>query len=474
MLFNSMAYGIFLPTVFIIYWLIPNKFRWILLLVSSYYFYMSWNPGYIILILGTTVVSYTAGILMERSNSQTYKKAVLIAALIICLGVLGVFKYFNFFSDSFVSLLSRFAIQVHPVTLKLLLPVGISFYTFQTLSYAIDVYRGDIKACRNFGVYAAFISFFPQLVAGPIERASNLLPQITSEKKFDYDDAAYGLKLMVWGFFKKLVIADVASTYADTAFANIESCTGLDLFLGVVFFSFQIYCDFSGYSDIAIGSARLLGIRLMKNFASPFLSTSVREVWTRWHISLSSWFRDYVYIPLGGSRCSKLRRDFNLLVTFLLSGLWHGANWTYVLWGGVNGAAQIVEEKLFGKNKPKGIRAVIAWFGTSLFWLFSVIFFRANSVSDAFLYIKRFAWCLRRPSQFKQTALGFDMPESKYCIFFMIILMIYDYASLKTDVIKWISSRKKGIRWAVYLIMIWVILAFMPPVATSEFVYFQF
>ena len=474
MLFNSLSYGIFLPIVFAIYWAIPNKYRWILLLVSSYYFYMSWNPKYIILIFGTTLISYMAGLLMEKSGSRSYRKAVLVTALIICLGVLAVFKYLNFFLDSFTALLSRFAIQLHPMTVKLILPVGISFYTFQTLSYAIDVYKGKVKACRNFGVYAAFISFFPQLVAGPIERTENLLPQITSEKKFDYEEASYGLKLMVWGFFKKLVIADTAATYVDAAFSSVASCTGLDLFLALVFFSFQVYCDFSGYSDIAIGSARLLGIKLVKNFDSPYFSTSIREVWMRWHISLSTWFRDYVYIPLGGSRCSKVRRDVNLLITFLLSGLWHGANWTYVIWGGLNGLGQIIEEKLFGKKNPVGARKVAAWFGVAVFWLFSVIFFRADTISDAVLYIKKFAWCLRRPSQFKQTALGFDKPESFYCMFFMLMLMLYDFASLKRDVIQWLSSKKKGIRWAVYLLMIWVILAFMPPVSTTEFVYFQF
>ena len=474
MLFNSLAYGIFLPVVFIIYWMIPNKYRWILLLVSSYYFYMSWNPKYVALILLTTGVSYLAAILIEGTGSLRRKKTVLTSALIICLGILFVFKYFNFFSTTVIEVLKKCSIQLHPVTLKLILPVGISFYTFQTLSYVIDVYKGKTKACRNFGVYAAFISFFPQLVAGPIERTDNLLPQITSEKSFDYDEAAYGLKLMAWGFFKKLVIADVTAGYVDQAFASVEGCTGLDLFLSIIFFSFQIYCDFSGYSDIAIGSARLLGIKLMRNFNSPYFSHSIREVWTRWHISLSTWFRDYVYIPLGGSRCSKLRRNINLVVTFLLSGLWHGAAWTYVLWGGINGAGQIIEEKLFGKKEYKGLGRIVSCLCVFAFWNFSLVFFRADTVSAALLYIKKFVMCLRYPSQFKQTALGFDKPESFYCIFFIIILLIFDYASLKTDVIKWISARKPVVRWAVYLLTIWVILAFMPPVNTSEFVYFQF
>ena len=474
MLFNSLSYAVFLSIVFAVYWAIPNKYRWILLLISSYYFYMSWNPKYVILILITTAVSYATALLLERTDKEKARKGMLIGALAICLGILFVFKYYNFFSQTLVDICRSISIPIHPVTLKVILPVGISFYTFQTLSYVIDVYRGDVRACRNFGVYAAFISFFPQLVAGPIERTGNLLPQITSDKEFDYNEAAYGLKLMVWGFFKKLVIADAASSYVDMAFGSIEACTGLDLFLAMVFFSFQIYCDFSGYSDIAIGSARLLGIRLMKNFNSPFLSTSVRELWTRWHISLSTWFRDYVYIPLGGSRCSKMRRDFNLLVTFILSGLWHGADWTYVVWGGLNGIGQIIEGKLFGRRNREGLSKLFFWLYTAAVWYFSLIFFRADKLSDAVFYVKKLLVSLRYPSQFRQTALGFDKPESFYCMFFMVLLMIYDFVSQKTDVIQWLTSKKKWIRWTVYLLMIWVILAFMPPVSTTEFVYFQF
>lgn len=473
MLFNSPAYGIFLPVVFIIYWALPDRFRWMLLLVSSYYFYMSWNPKYVLLILTTTIVSYCAARLVESSYSTRQKKIVLLYALIICLGLLFVFKYFNFFSESVVYLMSKIAIPMHPVTLKLLLPVGISFYTFQTLSYVIDVYRGDIKAEKNIGVYAAFISFFPQLVAGPIERARDLLPQITSKKEFDYDSASYGLKLMAFGFFKKLVIADNVSTYVDYAYNSLESCTGLDLFIAVFFFTFQIYCDFSGYSDIAIGTAKLLGINLTQNFKSPYFSTSIKEFWSRWHISLSTWFRDYVYIPLGGNRCSSIKRDRNLIITFLLSGLWHGANWTFVIWGGIHGLAQIIENHLPKRNEKK-VYKFIAWIFVFAFCNIAWVFFRAPSLPDALYVIKTLITDLRYPSRFRQSTLGIGDPESLYCLFFISVLAVYDLASKKTDVIKWISSRKPVARWTVYLLLIWIILAFMPPTGTSEFVYFQF
>lgn len=476
MLFNSLAYGIFLPIVFTIYWLIPNKYRWVLLLISSYYFYMSWNPKYIVLIFGTTLVSYTAGRLMEKCDSQKNKKAVLVTALVICLGVLGVFKYFNFFTDTFVAAMQKFAIQLHPVTLKLVLPVGISFYTFQTIGYMVDVYRGKVKAEKNLGIYATFISFFPQLVAGPIERTSNLLPQITKEKRFNYDDASYGLKLMAWGFFKKLVLADGLAVFVDAAYREMERATGLDWLVVFLFFQIQVYCDFSGYSDIAIGTAKLFDIKLMKNFNSPFFSTSVREMWARWHISLGTWFRDYVYIPLGGSRCSKKRRDFNLIVTFLLSGLWHGAKWNCVIWGGLNGLVQVLEERIFGKERAKGKFArFISWLGVMIYWGPSAVLMRTDTFADTiYVFKKFFLYDLRHPSQFKQTAIDIHKPDGIYCFFFIAVLMIFDYFSMKFDVIEWISKKKVYIRWAIYVVFIWAILAFMQPVKTTEFVYFQF
>lgn len=341
MLFNSLQFVIFLPIVFIIYWAISDKYRWMLLLIASYYFYMSWNPKYVVLIFTTTFVSYMAGILLEKFENIKIKKLILLITLMVCLGNLFFYKYFNFVSESVADVLGIFSIKLNPLTLNVLLPVGISFYTFQTLSYVIDIYKGVVKAERHFGIYATFISFFPQLVAGPIERTSNLLSQIKSKKVFDYDQATYGLKLMAWGYFKKLVIADNLSQYVSKVYDAPQSYTGFTLVLATVFFTLQIYCDFSGYSDIAIGLAKILGVNLMTNFKSPYFSQSVKEFWSRWHISLSAWFRDYVYIPLGGNRVGKVRHVINLMITFFVSGLWHGANWTFLIWGGVHGVAQI-------------------------------------------------------------------------------------------------------------------------------------
>lgn len=325
-----MAYAVFLPIVFIVYWAIPHRFRWPVLLAASCYFYMSWNAKYIVLILFTTLVSYTAARLLGRCGSKRQKQWVLFGAAALCLGVLVIFKYAGFLLGNFYAALSAFGIHPHPVTVSLMLPVGISFYTFQTLSYVIDVYRGEIPAEKHFGIYATFVSFFPQLVAGPIERTANLLPQLRKEHFFDADKALCGAKRMLWGFFKKLVIADNLAPFVDMVYADVTSYYGVDFAIVIVFFSVQIYCDFSGYSDIAVGTAKLLGIDLMTNFKSPYLSASIREFWSRWHISLSTWFRDYVYIPLGGNRCSGLRHKANLLATFLLSGLWHGASWNFV------------------------------------------------------------------------------------------------------------------------------------------------
>lgn len=334
MLFNSISYAIFLPIVFSIYWIVPHNIRWIVLLISSYYFYMSWNIQYVLLILFTTLVSYLAALLLERIEENSIKKLLLFITVLICLSILIFFKYFNFFSFNIASFVSFIGIDLDPILLDIILPVGISFYTFQTLSYVIDVYKGDISAERHFGYYATFISFFPQLVAGPIERTRNLLPQIKSKVEFSYKQATYGLKLISWGLFKKIVIADTLAVYVQPVYKNPYEYNGFALLLGSLFFTIQIYCDFSGYSDIAIGSSKLLGINLMRNFHSPYFSSSIKEFWSRWHISLSTWFRDYLYIPLGGNRSGNIRKYLNIIFTFFISGLWHGANWTFVIWGG--------------------------------------------------------------------------------------------------------------------------------------------
>lgn len=473
MLFNSLSYAVFLPIVFALYWLLQHKYRWILLLVASYYFYMSWNPKYVVLIFGTTVISYLSAILLEKSE---HKKMILICATTVCLGVLFIFKYYNFMIESIVGVLRNFSLNINVNTLNLILPVGISFYTFQTLSYVIDVYRGNIKAEKHFGYYATFISFFPQLVAGPVERTVNLLPQIKKENHFDYSLATYGLKLMAWGYFKKLVIADGLGMYVDKIYNYPMNYRGFCFVVATLFFTIQIYCDFSGYSDIAIGTAKLMGINLMTNFKSPYLSSSIKEFWSRWHISLSTWFRDYVYIPLGGSKKGNLKHNRNLLVTFLASGLWHGANWTYVIWGGLHGFAQIIEKNIGKKRADKTTAIIIRTFVVFAFCNVAWIFFRANSIGDIGYIFSHFLDGIGNPLMYFK--LGFtDMGVGKERLLILMlmvgILFIYDYFSLKTDVINKISEMRKPVRYIYYFAIITVILCFRAA-GEAAFVYFQF
>lgn len=465
--------------VFALYWAVAHKYRWGLLLIASYYFYMSWNPKYVVLILMTTVVSFVAAIWLEKEDNPPKRKAIVAAVIVICLGVLFVFKYFNFFNESVTAILRSLSLPLHPITLRLVLPVGISFYTFQTLSYVIDVYRGEIKAERHFGHYATFISFFPQLVAGPIERTRNLLPQIKEEHTFDYAQATYGLKLMAWGFFKKLVIADTLSPLVSRVYDTPQEHLGFALVLATAFFTIQVYCDFSGYSDIAIGTAKLLGINLMTNFKSPYFSQSVKEFWSRWHISLSTWFRDYVYIPLGGNRVSKPRQAFNLLATFLASGLWHGANWTFVVWGGVHGIAQVIENALLPK-KYRESKGLFWWIRVAFvfaFCAFAWIFFVANSLNDAIYVITHMLYNLSSPIAY--LLKGFrDIGMTRYvlaielCV--VMILFVYDYLSLKMDVIQKISEKNTVFRWAIYICFGLILIFFSQKGVAAEFIYFQF
>lgn len=482
MLFNSLHFAIFLPIVFGIYWALPHKFRWPILLLASYYFYMSWNASYVVLILFTTAVSYFVALSLERIKGEKGKRTLLFLTLFVCLGILFVFKYFNFFAESFSAITSRLGIPLHPITLKLLLPVGISFYTFQTLGYVIDVYRGNIEAEHNFGVYAAFVSFFPQLVAGPIERTKNLLPQIKAEHKFDYALATNGLKLMAWGFYKKLVIADFLSPFVDKVFGNIYSYHGFSLVLAIFFFSIQIYCDFSGYSDIAKGTANLFGIDLIKNFNSPYFSSSIHEFWSRWHISLSTWFKDYVYIPLGGNRVSKIRHYRNLLITFLVSGLWHGANWTFVIWGGLHGVAQIAENRLGLRRDLK--RGAVAWwarvFLVFCFVMVAWVFFRAQNVNEAFYCFQHMFDGISSPIEYlycgfseRHNGIGITKNTLVRIAGSMALLAMFDYVSLKTDIIDWLNKKPTVTRHTFYCAII-LIVAFFHAVGEVAFVYFQF
>ena len=474
MLFNSLSYAIFLPLVFIIYWLLPNKYRWILLLIASYYFYMSWNAKYVFLIFITTFTSYLCAILIEKNRE--HKKPILIVTLLVCLGILFVFKYFNFFFESINYLLGN---KLHSISLNLLLPVGISFYTFQTLSYCIDVYRGNIKAEKHFGYYATFVSFFPQLVAGPIERPDNLLPQLRKEKEFDYNKAVYGLKLMTVGFFKKIVVADNLAYYVDMVYNDLSYYQGFALVLAAFFFTIQIYCDFSGYSDIAKGSAELLNIDLMDNFKTPYFSTTIKEFWSRWHISLSSWFKDYVYIPLGGNRCSKLRHYFNLLATFLVSGLWHGANITFVIWGGIHGLLQILEDIFHIKKNTKTysfswfIRVILVFMLMSITW----VFFRASNLHDA-LYIFRhmFDGITNLKSYIVSGLYSFGV-KAPYLLtmlaIYLIPLFIIDYINVKYDALTILNNKPIAIRYLAYFVMLLMILL-LHYVGEVNFIYFQF
>lgn len=478
MLFNSAAFAVFLPIVFLMYWFFPSKYRWILLLAASYYFYMGWNAKYVLLIFGTTLISYLCGILMDRAEHARQKKCILILSCIVILGVLFLFKYCGFFLQNLNFILGKFFIQIHPFTGKLLLPVGISFYTFQTLSYMADIYQGKQKAERHFGYYAVFISFFPQLVAGPIERAEHLLPQMKGEHAFSYAKASYGVRQMAIGYFKKIVLADTLAVYVDTVYQNVHAYSGFTLFLTSVFFSFQIYCDFSGYSDIAIGTAKLFDMDLTDNFKSPYFSISIHDFWKRWHISLSSFFRDYIYIPLGGNRCDTVRNSLNLMGTFLLSGLWHGAAWHYIVWGGVNGLLQILENfvhlerNISRKSWAWYLRAIVTFFVINFTW----IFFR-NGISDS-CYIIRNLLCgisdFRTYFQTGIAGLGIDRYSLMTLLVFLIFLLAYDYFSLERDLLSAIAKYPVIPRWVCYTVFVVLICVFSRKGAGTEFVYFQF
>ncbi|MBQ6566816.1 MAG: MBOAT family protein [Treponema sp.] len=477
MSFNSLSFAIFLPVIFALHWALPHRYRVMLLLAASYYFYMSWNPKYVVLILSTTLVSYLAGLAIEkeRLKSGSAPKWIAVAATLFCLGILFVFKYLGFFSQTVSAVAGMFSLTIHPVTLKLLLPVGISFYTFQTMSYVFDVYAGKTKAERNFLVYASFISFFPQLVAGPIERTENLLPQIKAEKKFDYALAMYGARQILWGLFKKIAVADVVAVWVDNAYSDLTCCTPFDSCIAIFFFTVQIYCDFSGYSDIAIGTAKLFGIRLMKNFSSPYLATSVREFWNRWHISLSTWFRDYVYIPLGGNRCSRLRTSVNLMITFLLSGLWHGADWTFVLWGGMHGFARVIEKLIPARDKKSLLRKALAWLAVFVFCNLTWGFFRAESVGDALSVIGNALGGIPNIDGYFHTRIGLSPGILLRCLCVIGIVAAYDCLSIKMDVIQTAAHANRflviGIEYAVLACIVW---ALYKGLGANQFVYFQF
>lgn len=486
MLFNSIEFLIFFPIVCLGYFLIPHRFRWIWLLAASYIFYMGWNAAYALLLLFSTSVTWLTGLAVDKSNSKRSRKVFLAFGIIINLSILFVFKYFGFFMDTLYSIFGALGIQYTEIQFSLVLPVGISFYTFQAIGYCIDVYRKQTPVQRNFGKYALFVSFFPQLVAGPIERSYNLIPQFEEKHTFSSERTAAGLRLMLWGFFKKVVIADTVCLAVNRVFNNVEAFQGGALIFATFLFTIQIFCDFSGYSDIARGCARIMGFRLMKNFDHPYFSSSIREFWRRWHISLSTWFKDYVYIPLGGNRKGKHRTSLNLLITFLVSGLWHGANWTFVIWGGFHAILQIIERytgRFFAKlshisrlEKHPRFRYISKIIITFCLICFGWIFFRANTMQDAGYIINNLFnfQGLSFNSLYTMLKLMFETRAEVYRLLLTLpVFLIASFIDKKWSINRIFLRLNGAARFIIYvLIVTYILLAARADV--QDFIYFQF
>ncbi|MCB0425865.1 MAG: MBOAT family protein [Mangrovimonas sp.] len=489
MLFNSIDFAIFFPIVFVLYWLVSKNLilRNVLILVSSYVFYGWWDWRFLFLIVISSLVDFIVGLMLSKTDKKVKRKAFLFISLIVNLGFLFYFKYTNFFIETFVDAFSLFGKKLEISTLNIILPVGISFYTFQTLSYTIDVYRGQLKPTKDVLAFFSFVAFFPQLVAGPIERASHLLPQFYKTYKFNYDQVRSGLLLMAFGLFKKMVIADRAAILVNQVYNNPSEYTGVETILATLMFAFQIYCDFSGYSDIAIGAARTMGFDLMKNFDSPYFSKSITEFWRRWHISLSTWFRDYVYIPLGGSRKGKYRTYLNLFIVFVVSGLWHGAAMTFLIWGAIHGFIIVVEKATLKTRKlvlsKVGIvngnfaSGLLFSFVTFVIVCFAWIFFRANSYTDAKLLVagilKNNYIILFTEDLYK---LGLGRNELIILILAILGLVVFEILNKSNKLGTLLSKQPIGFRWAAYIIIIMTIVIYgvYGDKDTSQFIYFQF
>ncbi len=483
MAFNSLDFFIFLPIVFLAYWLFFTKktnHQNTFILVASYFFYGLWDWRFLFLIIASTVVDYFVGQYIYTSDTTKEKKKWLWISIIFNIGLLGFFKYYNFFIDSWIDFISLTGYEIgNSWTLQIILPVGISFYTFQTMSYSLDIYYKRLTPTKDFISFATFVSFFPQLVAGPIERASNLLSQISAKKVFNYAQCTAGVKLIVWGLFKKVVIADSIAPIVDDIFANYSEYPASTLILGVSLFSFQVYGDFSGYSDIAIGTAKLFGIELMSNFKFPNFSRNVAEYWQRWHISLSTWFRHYVYIPLGGSRVSKLKSVRNIIIIFLVSGFWHGANWTFIAWGAIH-AALYIPVFLMGRNRIymnttvaenkwfPSITEILQILCTFSLITFSRIFFRSESITDAFGFIKQI--CSNFRFETYEHPLGYRMID--YFIL-LTIFTIYEFR-IRRDERSPFKFKSRVTRFIVYTIVILGMLLFFDDNIDRSFIYFQF
>lgn len=486
MTFNSWEFLLFYPIVCLLYFALPKKMKWPMLLIASYYFYACYQADLLILIIATTIVSWIASNIIAKSQSPAMRKACLTITLLVCFGVLFFYKYFNFLSGSVTGIITLLGGTPTPFELNLVLPVGISFYTFQTLSYVIDVYRGDVKPEKNIFFYALFVSFFPQLVAGPIERPDNLIPQLREPHKWNNDNAIKGAKHMIVGFFKKICVADLISIYVNSVYNDVSSASAFGVIIATSLFAVQIYCDFSGYTDIAIGAARIMGIRLMKNFDHPYTATTIKEFWGRWHISLSSWFKDYLYFPLGGSRCSKPRHLMNLMIVFLVSGLWHGANWTFVIWGAIHGLYQIfgtltlkTRNKLISKVGLSDKSALVVWVrrvNTFILVGFAWLFFRANTVTDAFALLEKLfvsGWGVGLPATL--TAMGLELVPILMTAFSILTLIIIDHLLVHSDAPDGSSALVKR---GSFVYFVWIVLfawaLLLSKDMMSTFIYFQF
>jgi len=479
LLFNSIEFAIFLPIVFFLYWFVAGrsiKGQNVILLLSSYFFYGWWDWRFLSLIAFSSTADYLVGVGLGKIDNEAKRKILLFTSILINIGFLAFFKYFNFFAENFHNAFAFLGKPIaDPILISLILPVGISFYTFQSLSYSIDIYRRKIEPTNDMIAFFAFVSFFPQLVAGPIERAANLIPQFLNNREFKYEEAKDGMRQILWGLFKKIVIADTCAIYANDVFANYDNFSGSTLLLGVIFFAFQIYGDFSGYSDIAIGASRLFGFNLMRNFAFPYFSRDIAEFWRRWHISLSTWFRDYVYIPLGGSRGGRLLNARNVFIIFIVSGFWHGANWTFIAWGALNALyflpllllnknrvnTDTVAEGRFLPNMKEIFQIVLTFSITLIAW----VFFRSESVIQAIDYVRGiFSMSL------------FSLPEV-YSFDILLFIPLFLLA-------EWLQREKqhalqfdkiilpKVFRWGIYYVIIMVILFYSGD--QKQFIYFQF
>lgn len=469
MLFNSFNYLVFFPLVCIIYWALQkNTLRNPFLLIASYFFYMNWKPVFALLLLTVTAVSYATGLLLERRKEEKERKLILAAGLVLCFSGLVFFKYYNFLNDSLFNLLALVGLRWPLPDLNLLLPIGISFYTFQATGYCIDVYRRNVKAEHNPLTFALFVSFFPVILAGPIQRSNNLIPQLKEEHKLMSDDIIGGLKMMVWGFFMKLCVADRLGTYVDSVFNNLPMHNGGSIAIASVFYTIQIYGDFAGYSLVALGSAKALGFHLPYNFRRPYFSATFKEFWKRWHIALSSWFGDYLYIPLGGNRVKFERYLLNIMIVFLVSGLWHGAAWTFVLWGGLHGFYQVIEalfKKRFGTRDYKGLAKVLKILLVFILVNFAWIFFRASTISDALLAVSK---------MFTDFGAPFIYPMAMiFGILSTMILFVKDFVDEFYPKWKLLNSSNFFVSVITTAMLIEFIFLF-GVLDSSQFIYFQF